>query len=62
MKLRPWRHWTVRTRIALSVVSISAVALIAANVIGVLLLNWYLMDRVNQQLSVGAGGPPPLRP
>jgi two-component system OmpR family sensor kinase len=47
---RPWRHWTVRTRIVVSVVSLAAVALIAANVIGVLLLNWYLMQRVDQQL------------
>ncbi|WP_433054588.1 sensor histidine kinase [Dactylosporangium sp. CS-033363] len=51
MNLRPWRHWTVRTRIVVSVVSIAAVALITANVIGVLFLNWYLMDRVDQQLA-----------
>ncbi|WP_433212786.1 sensor histidine kinase [Dactylosporangium sp. CS-047395] len=50
MNLRPWRHWTVRTRIVVSVVSIAAVALITANVIGVLFLNWYLMERVDQQL------------
>src|SRR6185312_6652115 len=50
-RLRPWRHWTVRTRIVVSVVSISAVALIAANFIAVLLLNWYLVQRVDQQLT-----------
>ncbi|GAA3449102.1 sensor histidine kinase [Dactylosporangium matsuzakiense] len=50
-RLRPWRHWTVRTRIVVSVVSISAVALIAANFIAVLFLNWYLIQRVDQQLA-----------
>ncbi|MEV8514327.1 HAMP domain-containing sensor histidine kinase [Dactylosporangium sp. NPDC051484] len=56
--LRPWRQWTVRTRIVVSVVSIAAVALIVANVIGVLLLNWYLMQRVDQQLMVSPRGRP----
>ncbi|MEU7865502.1 HAMP domain-containing sensor histidine kinase [Dactylosporangium sp. NPDC049140] len=51
MNLRLWRRWTVRTRIVVSVVSIAAVALITANVIGVLFLNWYLMERVDQQLA-----------
>ncbi|MEV6929600.1 HAMP domain-containing sensor histidine kinase [Dactylosporangium sp. NPDC051485] len=50
MRPRPWRHWTVRTRIVVSVVSIAGVALVAANLIGVLLLNSYLSDRVNEQL------------
>ncbi|WP_432833740.1 sensor histidine kinase [Dactylosporangium sp. CA-092794] len=59
MKLRPWRHWTVRTRIVVSVVSISAVALIAANVIGVLFLNWYLMQRIDRQLNDGGRLPRP---
>ncbi|MFI5915421.1 sensor histidine kinase [Dactylosporangium sp. NPDC051541] len=58
--LRPWRHWTVRTRIVVSVVSIAAVALIAANFIAVLLLKWYLMQRIDQQLmSSPRGGRPP---
>lgn len=57
MKVRPWRHWTVRTRIVVSVVSIAAVALIAANAIGVFLLDWYLMDRVNKQLEAGVRPP-----
>jgi two-component system OmpR family sensor kinase len=50
VNLRLWRRWTVRTRIVVSVVSIAAVALIAANLIGVLFLNWYLMEQVDQQL------------
>nr|BFE64173.1 HAMP domain-containing sensor histidine kinase [Dactylosporangium thailandense] len=59
MNLRLWRHWTVRTRIVVSVVSIAAVALITANVIGVLFLNWYLMQRVDQQLAGPFRGRPP---
>ncbi|WP_433082076.1 sensor histidine kinase [Dactylosporangium sp. CA-052675] len=59
MNPRPWRHWTVRTRIVVSVVSIAAVALITANVIGVLFLNWYLMQRVDQQLMGPARARPP---
>ncbi|WP_432983485.1 sensor histidine kinase [Dactylosporangium sp. CA-233914] len=61
MNLRPWRHWTVQTRIVVSVVSIAAVALIAANVIGVVLLNSYLSEKIDQQLRAG-GGPRPLQP
>jgi two-component system OmpR family sensor kinase len=56
---RPWRQWTVRTRIVVSVVSIAAVALIAANAIGVLLLNSYLSEKVNQQLRAGPRTPQP---
>ncbi|MGI5246437.1 sensor histidine kinase [Dactylosporangium sp. CA-139066] len=59
MRLRPWRQWTVRTRIVVSVVSIAAVALIAANAIGVLLLNSYLMQRLDQQIMGPFRGPRP---
>ena len=59
MRPRPWRQWTVRTRIVVSVVSIAAVALIAANAIGVLLLNSYLSEKVNQQLRGGPRLPQP---
>jgi two-component system OmpR family sensor kinase len=61
VKIRPWRHWTVRSRIVASVVSLAAVALIAANIIGVLLLNSYLMDRLDQQIQgpFRGGGRPP---
>ncbi|GAA2607391.1 sensory box histidine kinase PhoR [Dactylosporangium fulvum] len=60
MKIRHWRQWTVRTRIVVSVVSLAGVALIAANAIGVGLLNWYLMKRVDEQLEGGVRGPRPL--
>jgi two-component system OmpR family sensor kinase len=62
VRLRPWRQWTVRTRIVVSVVSIAAVALVAANLIGVLLLNSYLIERVNQQLRGGGPRPPAVNP
>lgn len=51
MKPRPWRQWTVQVRIVVSVVSLAGVALIAANAIGVGLLNWYLMQRIDDQLE-----------
>ncbi|MGI5179739.1 sensor histidine kinase [Dactylosporangium sp. CA-152071] len=57
MRLRPWRQWTVRTRIVGSVVALAGVALIAANAIGVGLLNWYLMQRIDDQLEHSAHPP-----
>ncbi|GGM83789.1 sensor histidine kinase [Dactylosporangium sucinum] len=57
--MRRWRHWTVRTRIVVSVVALAGVALIAANAIGVGLLNWYLMKRVDESLEGGLRGPVP---
>lgn len=51
MRPRPWRQWTVRARIVVSVVTLAGVALIAANAIGVGLLNWYLMQRIDDQLE-----------
>ncbi|MET7393183.1 HAMP domain-containing sensor histidine kinase [Dactylosporangium sp. NPDC005572] len=57
--MRRWRHWTVRTRIVVSVVTLAGVALIAANAIGVGLLNWYLMKRVDESLEGGLRGPGP---
>ncbi|MFF5230479.1 sensor histidine kinase [Dactylosporangium sp. NPDC000521] len=57
MRLRPWRQWTVRTRIVVSVVALAGVALVAANAIGVGLLNWYLMQRIDDQLERSAHPP-----
>ena len=57
MKLRPWRQWTVQVRIVVSVVTLAGVALIAANAIGVGLLNWYLMQRIDDQLEHSARPP-----
>lgn len=58
MKPRPWRQWTVRARIVVSVVTLAGVALIAANAIGVGLLNWYLMQRIDDQLKGSASRQP----
>ncbi|GAA3237663.1 sensor histidine kinase [Dactylosporangium siamense] len=62
MKPRPWRQWTVRTRIVVSVVTLAGVALIAANAIGVTLLNWYLMQRIDDQLVHSARPPGIVNP
>ncbi|WP_342669826.1 HAMP domain-containing sensor histidine kinase [Actinoplanes rectilineatus] len=48
--LRRWRHWTLRSRLVLVVGVLSAVALIVANVAGVLLIRNYLQDRIDEQL------------
>ncbi|WP_436519851.1 sensor histidine kinase [Actinoplanes sp. HUAS TT8] len=47
----PWRHWTLRSRLVLVVGILAAVALIAANLAGVLLIRNYLQDRIDQQLT-----------
>lgn len=57
MRPRPWRQWTVRARIVVSVVTLAGVALIAANAIGVGLLNLYLMQRIDDQLDHSARPP-----
>jgi two-component system OmpR family sensor kinase len=54
---RPWRQWTVRARIVLSVVALAGVALFVADGVGVVLVNWNLVQRVDNQLQVGL--PPP---
>ena len=52
MRLRPrrWGHWTVRARLVLVVVALAAVALVVANVAGLVLLRSYLVGRIDQQL------------
>jgi two-component system OmpR family sensor kinase len=47
----PWRHWTLRSRLVLVVGVLSAIALIAANIAGVLLIRYYLVSRIDQQLT-----------
>jgi two-component system OmpR family sensor kinase len=61
VKPRPWRQWTVRVRIVFAVVALAGVALFAADGIGVVLVNWYLVQRVDDALMVGVGprGYPP---
>lgn len=53
MKLRPrpWREWTLRSRMVLAIVALAAVGLVGANAAGILLLHSYLIKRVDQQLS-----------
>jgi two-component system OmpR family sensor kinase len=54
--LRPWREWTVRSRIVLSVVTLATVALVTTNVAATVLLRRYLIDRVDQQLEAQSLG------
>jgi two-component system OmpR family sensor kinase len=56
MGLIPWRYWTLKSRLALVVGVLSGVALIVANVVGVLLIQRYLEDRIDEQL-VGISRP-----
>ena len=52
-RLRSWRTWTLRTRMVVVVATLAAVALIAANAFGVILLRGYLMERLDRQLDNG---------
>jgi two-component system, OmpR family, sensor kinase len=63
--VRPWRQWTLRTRLVVSMMVIAAIALIVANTAGVLLLRSYLVEKVDQQLDAEASRPfigPEFRP
>lgn len=61
MRIRPWRQWTVRSRIVVSVALLAAVALIAVDVAGVVLLRSYSTQRIDEQLERPARGPGPFR-
>jgi two-component system OmpR family sensor kinase len=50
-RLRPWREWTLRTRLVISIAVLTAVALVAANTVGVLFLRSYLINRVDDQIA-----------
>jgi two-component system OmpR family sensor kinase len=54
--VRPWRHWTVRARIVVSIAALAAVALIAADAVGMVELDSYLIKRVDTQLNLGTRG------
>ena len=64
----PWRFWTLRSRLVLVVAALSAVALLVANVAGLLLIRRYQQDRIDQQLLgisrplTDAGGPASFAP
>ena len=53
-RLRPWREWTLRTRLVVSMAVLTAVALVASNTVGVLFLRSYLINRVDRQISLQA--------
>jgi two-component system, OmpR family, sensor kinase len=50
-RIRPWREWTLRTRLVVSMAVLAAIALIVANASGVILLRSYLVEKVDQQLQ-----------
>ena len=47
---RRWGHWTLRSRLVLVVGALAAVALIVANVTGLVLIRGYLLGRIDDQL------------
>jgi two-component system OmpR family sensor kinase len=48
VRLRPWRQWTVRSRIVVSVAALAAVALIAVDLAGILLLRSFSLQRIDE--------------
>ncbi|BAL90093.1 putative two-component system sensor kinase [Actinoplanes missouriensis 431] len=54
--MKRWSQWTLRSRLVLVVGILSAIALLAANAVGVLLIRSYLQDRIDEQL-VGISRP-----
>jgi len=48
---RRWGHWTLRSRLVLVVGGLAAIALIVANLAGVVLIRGYLLDRIDEQLT-----------
>ncbi|GAA2482566.1 sensor histidine kinase [Winogradskya humida] len=49
--IRRWGHWTLRSRLVLVVGALAAVALILANIAGLVLIRGYLRDRIDEQLT-----------
>jgi two-component system OmpR family sensor kinase len=50
MGVRSWRFWTLRSRLVLVVAILSGLALLVANIVGVLLIRTYLENRIDDQL------------
>uniref|UniRef100_UPI001EF58351 sensor histidine kinase n=1 Tax=Micromonospora sp. AKA109 TaxID=2733865 RepID=UPI001EF58351 len=50
-RVRPWSHWTLRSRLVLVVGALATLALLGANTAGLLLLRSYLVDRVDERLA-----------
>ncbi|SDE43493.1 sensor histidine kinase [Glycomyces harbinensis] len=51
---RTWRHWTVRSRMAFTIVTLCALALAAAVLTATALLQNVLTDRIDEQLATSA--------
>ncbi|WP_250037414.1 sensor histidine kinase [Paractinoplanes maris] len=49
-QVRRWTHWTLRARLVLVVGVLTALALITANVAGLVLIRSYMDDRIDDQL------------
>ena len=49
-RVRPWRQWTLRTRLVLLIAALAAVALVVANLAAVFFLREPLIQRVDTQL------------
>ena len=55
-EIRPWRQWTLRRRLVVTIALLAALALIVANVAGYVLLHSYLVGRADAQLVGQARG------
>jgi two-component system, OmpR family, sensor kinase len=51
-RVRPWREWTLRSRMVVVIAALVAVGLLASSISGTLLLRSYLVQRVDQQLNI----------
>jgi two-component system OmpR family sensor kinase len=56
-RVLPWREWTMRSRMVVSIVGLAAVALIVANIAAVLVLRSYLIGRIDNQLVLQSHAP-----
>lgn len=53
---RRWREWTLRTRMVVAIATLAAVGLLVTDVVGVVMLRSYLMNRIDSQLHGQVGG------
>jgi two-component system OmpR family sensor kinase len=49
--VRPWRRWTLRSRMVVAVAALAAAALVATSFVGATLLRSYLLGRIDTQLQ-----------
>ena len=62
---RPWRRWTLRTRLVVAIAVLTGVALLFADAAGLAQLRSNALSRVDDQLKLGGGAylqPPPPPP